>query len=54
MLLVAVCQAPAGLLVLALVNVIGALSMWGALRRQWLIHVMGDFPEAAGMAVTAS
>jgi hypothetical protein len=52
--LVVLCQAPAGLLILALVNVCGALSMWGALRRQWLMHVMGDMPEAAGMSVSAS
>lgn len=52
--LVAVCKAPAGLLVLALVNILGALSMWGALRRQWLMHVMGDLPEAAGVTVSAS
>jgi hypothetical protein len=52
--LVVLCQAPTGLLILALVNVFGALSMWGALRRQWLMHVMGDMPEAAGMSVSVS
>lgn len=44
-LLVLVCQGPPGLLVLALVNLFGALSMWCALRRQWLMHVMGDMPS---------
>jgi hypothetical protein len=43
-LLVLVCKGPPGLLVLALVNLLGALSMWGALRRQWLMHVMNDMP----------
>lgn len=52
--LVAVGQGQPGLLVLALVNVLGALSMWGALRRQWLMHVMGDMPESAGAHVAAS
>jgi hypothetical protein len=44
--LVAVCKGPPGLLVLALINLMGALSMWGALRRQWLMHVMGDMPDS--------
>jgi hypothetical protein len=52
--LVAVGQGQPGLLVLALVNVLGALSMWGALRRQWLMHIMGDMPESAGAHVSAS
>jgi hypothetical protein len=46
-LLVAVCKAPPGLIILALINLMGALSMWGALRRQWLMHVMGDMPDSA-------
>lgn len=51
-LLVAACRGPPGLLVLALVNLLGALSMWGALRRQWLMHVMGDMPETAGVSAS--
>jgi hypothetical protein len=43
-----------GVLVLAVINLFGALSMLGALRRQWLLHVMHDDPETARLRAAAS
>lgn len=32
-------------LVLAVLNVLGALGMISAMRKQWMLHIMGDLPE---------
>jgi hypothetical protein len=34
-----------GLLLLAALNVMGALGMLSALKRQWMLHIMGDMPN---------
>jgi hypothetical protein len=43
--LVALQQCQPGLLLLAALNVMGALGMLSALKRQWMLHVMGDMPN---------
>jgi hypothetical protein len=43
--LVASGQVGAGLLLLAVLNVVGAVSMAIALQRQWEVHVLGDAPK---------
>uniref|UniRef100_A0A383V6C6 Uncharacterized protein n=1 Tax=Tetradesmus obliquus TaxID=3088 RepID=A0A383V6C6_TETOB len=43
--LVAVKQCGPGLLLLAALNVMGAFGMLGALKKQWMLHVMGDMPN---------
>jgi hypothetical protein len=43
--LVALRHCGPGLLLLAALNVMGALGMLGALKKQWMLHVMGDMPN---------
>jgi hypothetical protein len=43
--LVALQHCGPGLLLLAALNVMGALGMLSALRKQWMLHVMGDMPN---------
>lgn len=45
--LVVVGECQVALLLLAVLNLLGALGMMNALKQQWCLHVMGDLPAAA-------